>query len=789
MEVLIILIVFGIIGYFFYQSLPNQKFQKAQSLFEKGNLTDSIIILDEIFDKHPDAPAKLGECKLKQGIQIKLSNENGAIKYFNEVIDLKNRLANRASKIKYNLVEVEAKASFEIAQIKFNNSIALNNKETKIKNLKENLRFIDTLIKIGVESDFTTLKRKHFSELAEINFEFGVQFEKTNKYVEAIQHYSTAKDYSSEATNSIIFYNSSTRTGISKLKNNEFVEVSILDHVIKSPIAYKKDFFFRYAKRLLKEQDYLESEKIISNHLNFSSSAIEKLKDFLKTKKIKDTIEKVNDINTEIDKLYENSFPIDEVKILYENLDKRIEEIETVIPTLTIKLKQIKPSLFNHLLTHYINEEQYGNAIVLIQKFPAFYKSPELLKDLGICCYGYTAQGNLSEKNYRTLISTWLTAVFCDKVILKSLEETSWDDEYTFTLSEAIGSNYQQYNNLPDNVNYDDISDSNISIGATQKELLQQFETLIVKKISDNDFSKTVTDFYNDEKDAIQKIVSVITTDILFAAPFFAKKYGINQDIIDELDNDYETYANEESLQAGLPYIKIITDSSVGKYSKATELVTKLLLAIQNENLIALKSIVDDKEKYLIEEFDTVKDNIENSIYNSFALKIKKDDENEKLIPLMYECIRFTNQNDKLKFQYSSYVADLCIAKVNSDQIGNFKALTLMKYAYLYSIDNPRICKNIITLIRYNLLDIINDKTNEMSNIYQLLDTIKNNRSIIFKRNSNELATARADILKQLEKSGVDISQLTGTYSFNLTPNGEKLKKALTYMSVLSENN
>ena len=114
MEVLIILIVFGIIGYFFYQSLPNQKFQKAQSLFEKGNLTDSIIILDEIFDKHPDAPAKLGECKLKQGIQIKLSNENGAIKYFNEVIDLKNRLANRASKIKYNLVEVEAKALLKL---------------------------------------------------------------------------------------------------------------------------------------------------------------------------------------------------------------------------------------------------------------------------------------------------------------------------------------------------------------------------------------------------------------------------------------------------------------------------------------------------------------------------------------------------------------------------------------------------------------------------------------------------------------------------------------------------
>ena len=785
MEVVIILIAVGIVGYVIYQTLPNPKFQKATSFFDLGKLDGAAKILNDIFEKHPDAPAKLAECKLQEGLNAKPKSDNAAIKYFNEAIEIKKRLPTNASKTKYELIE--AKACFEIAVIQFSNSISVTNSESKVKNLKDNLRFIDMTTKSGIENDFAALRKKHLSELAEINFSFGIQSEKSNKLVEAIQHYSIAKDFAAQSSNAKILYSASTRTGISKLKNREHVEANIFDDVNKSPIEYKRDFFFRYARKLLQDKEYLETEKIISNHLNFSSTAIDKLKELLKTKKIKDAIKKVNEINYNLDQLYENSFPVDDVKNLYENLDKKIDEIKSVIPTLTDKLKQLKPSLFNRLLTHYISEEQYGNAIVLIQKFPSFWESPELLKNLGICCYGYTAQGNISQKNYQTIISNWLTAVYCDKVVLKSLEETNWDDEYTFTLTDAIGSNYQQHSSLPDNVNYDDITDSNISIGATQRELLQQFETLMHQKISDNSLAKTVNDFYEGEKEAVQKVVSVINTEILFAAPFFAKTHGINNEIIEELDNDYEEYSNEEALQAGVAYIKNKSESSVGKYSAAKELVAKLLSAIHNENLNDVKAVVADKQKSLIEEFETIKDSVEDSIYNAFALKIEEDDENEDLIPLMNECIRLTTQNEKLKYQYSSYVADLCISKVNADEINNLKALSLMKNAYLYSKDNTRICKNIVTLIRYNLLDITNDRTKKISEIYQVLDSIKTNRSITFKRNSTELAKARTDILRQLQKSGVDISQLTSTFSISLTAEGEKLKKVLTYMSALSE--
>jgi len=65
MEVVIILIIVGIVSYVIYQSLPNAKFQKVSSFFDSGNLVEATKILNDIFEKHPDAPAKLAECKLK----------------------------------------------------------------------------------------------------------------------------------------------------------------------------------------------------------------------------------------------------------------------------------------------------------------------------------------------------------------------------------------------------------------------------------------------------------------------------------------------------------------------------------------------------------------------------------------------------------------------------------------------------------------------------------------------------------------------------------------------------
>ena len=156
--------------------------------------------------------------------------------------------------------------------------------------------------------------------------------------------------------------------------------------------------------------------------------------------------------------------------------------------------------------------------------------------------------------------------------------------------------------------------------------------------------------------------------------------------------------------------------------------------------------------------------------------------------------ISFSNSNDKLKYQYSNYVSNYCIAKVNNEEIDNFKALSLMKGAYLRSPQNPKVCKNFITLVRFNLMDILNDRTRKTTEIYNILDWVKNNMSQTYKQNSNELSNARKEILQQLRQSGVDmtlfndnnpLARLNLNYGQTLNAQGLEMKRVLTYLKQL----
>ena len=374
------------------------------------------------------------------------------------------------------------------------------------------------------------------------------------------------------------------------------------------------------------------------------------------------------------------------------------------------------------------------------------------------------------------------------------MDETTWDDNYTFSLVEAIGSNFSQHEEIPNNVNYDEVSESNISIGSTQKELLQQFETIIHKEIHNVSLSKLVNDFYDGEKEAIENIIAQIENDIFFATPYFAISNGLNNRIIEELDNDYHAYNNEDALESGVPYIKNSKSTVVYQYFFANDLINRVITAISNENSAAIKKLNTKDNNNWIEKFENIRNSVEDRLYNSISDKISEDDENEKLISIMEECISFSNQNEKLKYQFSNYVANYCISKVNDEEIDNFKALSLMKGAYLRSPNNPKIVKNFITLIKFNLMDMLNDQTRKTTDIYSILDWVKNNMSQTYKQNSNELSKARREILQHLKEAGNDISlfdddnplsSLNLNFGQSLNAQGLKMKKVLTYLKEL----
>ncbi|MCD7907656.1 MAG: hypothetical protein LUH04_08245, partial [Clostridium sp.] len=775
MAVIVILVGIVFVGYFIYQSSPATQLQKAISLCQAKDYMQASRILEGIIDKHPKALSKLAECKLMWAQESTQKNEKWRL--LQEVTALRRN----ATPSSINTFEtIEAKALFELASMLF--AEAGNN----VGKLNQNIGFIKDANQKGMEADFQALKTKHFIALIEIYFHTGIQQEKNNRFSEAIQAYSPAKEFAWKAGNRTIASDAIARIGICQLKQNAPVNVESFSEINQSSSRYQPDFYYRYAVKLLREEQYSEAEKIINAHLNYRTAAVDKLKHILYAKKQNDILLKITAINQFIDRLYEHTASVEEIKRVYDSLNLLIRESSGINAKLTQKIAGIKSTLFSRLLSHYMSAEQYGNAINLIRQLPEYWKKPELLKNLGICCYGFTSKGLLNEKNYQIIISGWLTAVYSDRVILNSLEESSWDDRYVFTLAEAIGSNHCLHRDLPDNVNYDPVSEDTVSIGATQKELLQYFESLIHITIQEDAFSRLVNDFYDREKDAIERIITFVENDLFFSTPYFAKSYALDEPVIEALESVYLRYANEEVLEAGILYLQGTKNSKVREYARAREILQKLTTAIKEENTATVKSLNVASNKKLLSTFQAISRSIEDNVFEVLTERIEIDRENENLIPLMEECIRFSMENARLKYQYSNYVANYCIDQVNAKKMTNLKALSLMKEAYLHSPDNTRICKNFITLIDFNLMDILNDRVKQLNKIYVLLDWVKNNMSQTYKQNSEELSRKRRELLQDLRQMGVDISLVEGNrYGVSLNEQGLTLKKVLTYFKEL----
>jgi hypothetical protein len=159
----------------------------------------------------------------------------------------------------------------------------------------------------------------------------------------------------------------------------------------------------------------------------------------------------------------------------------------------------------------------------------------------------------------------------------------------------------------------------------------------------------------------------------------------------------------------------------------------------------------------------------------------KKQNTSESVLDLIKKLLEILPNNDKLKYLYSGYAANLCVTKINSDKMTIYKGLQIMSSAYTISPNDSRVCTNIIALIRMNILDILNQRSTNVSSVYSILDDIKANRSITFKNNAGELLKTRYEILNSLPSE----ARIAITSGANLNSNGRQLKKGLDYLAQL----
>jgi hypothetical protein len=734
---------------------------KAVSLYNKQQIVEAVSIFEDLIETHPEAPLKLAECKMKQGLEYLSYDNSIARSFFDQVIKIKKQAPPKAQKKAFEKIEI--RACLELAKVDFDLLQAEPPSQKKLEKIRANIQFIDNAPKKGSEDDFSTINQEYMQELTDLYYFFGKEYEKNYQLIEAIQFYSKMINLSGIPL--LTKANAAARMGICQLKNNEMFEESLFGEIQNASDDIKTDFYFRYAKKLITKEKFKEAEYIVQKKLNIDSPVIEKLKQLINATKIERIGSEMDKINRAVDRFYENTFTLENFKSFCDSLDAEIEAIKPIVPSITEKIGQLKPALFNRLIFNCIEEKQFANAINIIQKSPSFWENPELLNNLGICCYSYASQGNLTENNYKIIISYFLTAVYSNKAMIKLSEQN----------------------------HYDEVSETNISIEAVRKELLTQFESLLSQKINNPNLVNIAHRFFSSEKRAIERLGKVIDKDILYANPYFAKAFGINQTVVLALNEIYENNKNEEALEVGIPYVSDDSNVNIKSYAIAKKLIYKAIEAIQNENLDELKLLNSGEKLNYITQYKQIAAKSEELLFKSIASKITNNYNDEHLIPLMKEIIRFSNKSEKLRKQYSIYITNYCIRKINARLISNRKALSLMETAYTYLPDNAGICKNFITIIKFNLFDILNNKTKNATEIYSLLDKIHKERSLTFKHESVELKKAGNNILQELSKKGVDLSlfeskqYLTNPTARNVNAQEARARDVLSYFKKMSE--
>ena len=210
---------------------------------------------------------------------------------------------------------------------------------------------------------------------------------------------------------------------------------------------------FRWCLYLISEGNMEEVERININILNSDSEISQICQDM----KIASCLEKLNILNKQILKLNNSELLPEEAVAFGQNLSEKIGEIELVTKVSAQNANAIKESIRLYAIEEFYNRGDALKSLNGLKVQDSIYLSnPIALRNMAIMSLVAAENGQLSNSNYKELLAMWATAIYQQSIFVKSLDFTSWDDQYTFSLNSALGClGMMSDEELPDNVNYD----------------------------------------------------------------------------------------------------------------------------------------------------------------------------------------------------------------------------------------------------------------------------------------------------------------------------------------------
>lgn len=483
------------------------------------------------------------------------------------------------------------------------------------------------------------------------------------------------------------------RTTICQLKKgtslNEEDVLKVLSYV--GFAKEKKDLSYRYCIWLIKNTSAKNALDFIKEHLPNEDELI----DICNNEYIVEAEASLAELNASFEDMTTGKMSLSDATKLASKIDSYDATISPYLENVHSKIISLKESIQSYILSKSFEEGDYKLALKLLKDTGVSWFLDDIyLRNVAIACLGIAENGLLNKLNYKEVISYWLTAVYRDQLFVQSLDYTSWDDSYTFTLDNSMGgSKDESFDTLPDNVNFDEaIEGSVISICEVQQSLLGRFEAAI--ESLDNFYRQ----FYDTQKDAMDSLVKLnLDHPCMIAAPYLANntRKCINE-IKGTLDYEYDNYGNENILKVGLMYN--LTSGVYGDYKTATTAIDDCSKAILTKSVVQVNSAFCDSAIDSIREFPDLYSSFVANLQNALSSLIKDEADYKTVMSLFIPICRLINDST-IAYMFGNHINQCVVGELNDEKLDLATGLEDMVSVYEVAKNCSRLKDNIGNVI------------------------------------------------------------------------------------------
>lgn len=558
------------------------------------------------------------------------------------------------------------------------------------------------------------------------------------------------------------------RTTICQLKKgtslNEEDVLKVLSYV--GFAKEKKDLSYRYCIWLIKNTSAKNALDFIKEHLPNEDELI----DICNNEYIVEAEASLAELNASIEDMTTGKMSLSDATKLASKIDSYDATISPYLENVHSKIISLKESIQSYILSKSFEEGDYKLALKLLKDTGVSWFLDDIyLRNVAIACLGIAENGLLNKLNYKEVISYWLTAVYRDQLFVQSLDYTSWDDSYTFTLDNSMGgSKDESFDTLPDNVNFDEaIEGSVISICEVQQSLLGRFEAAI--ESLDNFYRQ----FYDTQKDAMDSLVKLnLDHPCMIAAPYLANntRKCINE-IKGTLDYEYDNYGNENILKVGLMYN--LTSGVYGDYKTATTAIDDCSKAILTKSVVQVNSAFCDSAIDSIREFPDLYSSFVANLQNALSSLIKDEADYKTVMSLFIPICRLINDST-IAYMFGNHINQCVVGELNDEKLDLATGLEDMVSVYEVAKNCSRLKDNIGNVIEALIGKYV---TEEKSTDLSALKTVLSKTGREFEPNVDKTLTEQVVMVAVISDHLDSIKGLA-----TISANSESLRLRLSHI-------